>query len=74
MVTLIAKCPRCRSEVDTGFAADQETMYAGEPRLSVLVMCDDCREYQKTMVNDLYLAADVPNVRRESATCSTIGF
>ena len=61
MSILLAKCPQCRIEVDTGISADDCTMRQLGPRLQVLVLCDDCRAYQKMMVRDLYFA-DSPNV------------
>jgi hypothetical protein len=60
MSILLAKCPQCRIEVDTGISADDCTMRQLGPRLQVLVLCDDCRAYQKMMVRDLY-SADSPN-------------
>jgi len=62
MPTLTAKCPRCKSEDDTGIAADQQTMRELGPSLSVLVLCERCREYQKMMVEDLCFAADAPGL------------
>lgn len=59
MRTLSAICPRCRSDVDTGIAADQEMMRQLGPKLSVLILCDNCRKYHKMMVEDLYFAANV---------------
>jgi|GEM_PF-1542689 len=61
MSILLAKCPQCRIEVDTGISADDWTMRQLGPRLQVLVLCDDCRAYQKMMVSELYFA-DSPNV------------
>jgi hypothetical protein len=56
MRKLKATCPRCRTEGDTGVTADEHTLQ--ECRyLGVLVLCDECREYQKVLVKDLYLAA-----------------
>ena len=62
MPTLMSKCPQCRTEADTGIAADQETMRELGPRLSVLMLCDDCREYHKMMVEDLLSIADAPGL------------
>ena len=56
MSILLAKCPQCRIEVDTGISADDWTMRQLGPRLQVLVLCDDCRAYQKMMVRELYFA------------------
>ena len=61
MSILLAKCPQCRIEVDTGISADDCTMRQLGPRLQVLVLCDECRAYQKMLVRDLYFA-DSPNV------------
>ena len=61
MSILLAKCPQCRTEVDTGISADDCTMRELGPRLEVLVLCDECRAYQKMMVRDLYFA-DSPHV------------
>lgn len=57
MSMLMATCPRCRSEVNTGISADERTMEELGPGLKVLVLCDSCRAYQKMMVKDLYFAA-----------------
>ncbi len=54
---LMAMCPRCRTEVSTGVAADETTMHELGPKLEVLVLCDSCREYQRVMVKDLYFAS-----------------
>jgi hypothetical protein len=54
MYMLKATCPRCRAEVDTGLTADEHT-FTNCQELRVLVLCDDCREYQKMLVRDLYL-------------------
>ncbi len=53
---LKATCPRCRNEVDTGVTADEHTLQERGDE-GVLVLCDECREYQKMLVKDLYLAA-----------------
>lgn len=58
MFMLMATCPRCRSEVNTGISADEHTMRELGPGLKVLVLCDTCRAYQKMMVKDLYFAAE----------------
>ena len=58
---LLAKCPQCRTEVDTGISADVCTMRKLGPWVQVLVLCDECRAYQKMMVRELYFA-DSPNV------------
>ena len=60
--TLMAMCPRCRTEVDTGVSADEHTMWELGPKLEVLVMCDSCCEYQRMMVKDLHFAAVEPDV------------
>jgi RNase P subunit RPR2 len=49
-------CPRCRTEVDTGVAADEHTLHECR-EIAVLVLCDECREYHRMLVKDLYLAA-----------------
>ena len=54
MRMLKATCPRCRSEADTGVTADERTL-ASCHDLRVLVLCDECRTYQKMLVADLYL-------------------
>jgi len=59
---LMATCPRCRKEIDTGISADQQTMHELGPTLPVLVLCDNCREYQRMVVKDLYLAPVVKAV------------
>ena len=59
---LTATCPRCRMEVDTGISADEDTMQELGPTLQVLVLCDNCCEYQRMMVKDLHLAPDVTAV------------
>lgn len=58
MSLLKATCPRCRSEVETGVHVDQQTMKELGPKLQVLVLCDYCREYQKMLLQDLYLLAE----------------
>jgi RNase P subunit RPR2 len=57
---LIAICPQCRTEVNTGISVDDQTMNQLAPRLEVLVLCDNCREYQRMMVKDLYFAQAAP--------------
>ncbi len=54
MYMLKAACPRCRTEVETGLTAD-EHMLRDCQDLRVLVLCDECREYQKMLVKDLFL-------------------
>jgi RNase P subunit RPR2 len=56
MSLLKATCPRCRTEVDTGVAADEHTLKDCR-ETAVLVLCDECHEYHKMLVKDLYLAA-----------------
>src|SRR6185503_5766983 len=53
---LMATCPQCRTEMSTGISADEQTMHELGPKLQVLVLCDNCREYQRMMVQDLYFA------------------
>jgi hypothetical protein len=60
--SLMATCPRCRMEVDTGISADEQTIHELGPTLRVLVLCDNCSEYQRMMVKDLYLASVVKAV------------
>ena len=48
--------------MNTGIAADEQTMRELGPKLAVLVLCDGCREYQRMMVNDLYLGKEAPDV------------
>ena len=62
MSLLKATCPRCRSEVNTGLSADHRTLQELGPKLQVLVLCDECRQYQKMLVKDLYLATDTADV------------
>jgi len=62
MSILLARCPRCRTELDTGISADESTMQKLGPRLHVLVVCDDCHVYQKMMVRDLYFACSPEEV------------
>jgi hypothetical protein len=54
---LIATCPRCRTETNTGIAADEQTISELGEKLQVLVLCDDCNEYQRMLVKDLRLSA-----------------
>jgi hypothetical protein len=54
----MAVCPRCRTEANTGLSADDWGTPQQEPKLQVLMLCDDCNEYQKILVNDLQMAAD----------------
>jgi hypothetical protein len=56
MSVLKATCPRCRNEVDTGVTADEHTLDQCQ-EAGVLVLCDECREYQNVLVKDLYFAA-----------------
>lgn len=53
MAILKATCPRCRTEVETGLTADDSTLRSCG-HLRVLVLCDECREYQRLLVRDLY--------------------
>ncbi len=55
MYMLKATCPRCRTEVDTGLTADEQTFRSCQD-LRVLVLCEQCREYQKLLVKDLSVA------------------
>jgi hypothetical protein len=57
MPVLMATCPRCRAEADTGLAASNITVRE-LARQRVLILCDGCREYQKRMVKDLYFAEE----------------
>jgi hypothetical protein len=57
MPILMAKCPRCRAEADTGLAAPNVTVRE-LARQRVLILCGACREYQKRMVKDLYFAEE----------------
>jgi hypothetical protein len=68
MSILKAKCPRCRNELDTGIHADEETFEDLEANLNVLVLCDDCREYQRMLVKDLYTATEQADAFRLIAT------
>lgn len=53
MLALKSICPRCRCEVDIGLSVDAQTI-ATCGDLRVLVLCDDCREYHRVLVRDLY--------------------
>ncbi len=55
MYMLKATCARCRNQVDTGVTTDEHTFEECQ-ELRVLVLCEECREYQKMLVKDLYLA------------------
>jgi len=61
MYMVQATCPRCRSEVDTGLTADEHTFRSCQD-LRVLVLCEECREYQKMLVRDLYLTHTPANM------------
>ena len=52
MSVLNAICPRCRSVVDTGLSADEQSIKNCQ-EFRVLVLCDDCQEYHKMLVRDL---------------------
>ena len=54
MAMLMAMCPRCRTETNTGISADVHTMQELGPTLAVLVLCDSCSEYHRMMVKDLH--------------------
>jgi hypothetical protein len=58
MSMLMATCPQCRTETNTGIFADKRTIQQLGPRLQVLVLCGDCSEYQKMLVEDLHLTAE----------------
>jgi hypothetical protein len=61
MPILLAQCPRCRAEVNTGISADDCTMLEVGSRQEVVVRCDDCRTYHLIKLRDLYFAHS-PNV------------
>ncbi len=56
---LMAMCPRCKIEVNTGVSADTNTIRELGSKLQVLVLCDECRHYHKMLVKDLHLANDL---------------
>ncbi len=58
MPMLMAVCPRCRIETNTGLSADDPTVPPLGPTLEVLVLCDDCSKYQHMLVEQLQLAAE----------------
>ena len=58
---LMAICPRCRTEVNTGISVDNQTMHQLPLGLEVSVMCGNCREYQRMMVKDLFFAQAGPH-------------
>lgn len=58
MALLMATCPRCRDEVNTGIAADKKTFDQLGPSLQVLVLCNACSQYQKMLVHDLHLETE----------------
>ena len=57
MSVLRTKCPMCRSVVDTGIDADEETLQELGPEL-LQVLWGDCRQYQKILVKDLYIGSE----------------
>ena len=59
---LLATCPQCRTKINTGILADEQSLRELGPTLQVLVLCDECRDYQRMMVEDLYLAPVVHSV------------
>jgi hypothetical protein len=56
MAMLVAMCPQCRTEEEIGISADERIREWG-PMVPVLVLCDDCRVWQK-MLRDRCLAGD----------------
>lgn len=58
MNILVATCPRCHSESDTGIFADDRTVRELGPELQVLVLCSPCRTYQKALVRELHMAEE----------------
>ena len=59
MPILMAKCPRCRAEADTGLAAPNVTVRELARQRVLISGAGACREYQKRMVKDLYFAEEV---------------
>jgi hypothetical protein len=59
---LLATCPQCRTKINTGISADEQSLHELGPTLQVLVLCDECREYQRMMVEDFYLAPVIHSV------------
>ncbi len=55
MPVLMATCSRCRSEVNTGISADEQTVQQLEPKSQVFVRCDHCDERQIILVHELRL-------------------
>ena len=56
MNLLMATCPLCRIERDTGIFADENAVRDLGPALQVLVLCNGCREFQKVIVKEFYCA------------------
>ena len=48
---LLATCPQCRTKINTGISADEQSLLELGPTLQVLVLCDECREYQRKQLN-----------------------
>lgn len=57
MAMLVATCPQCRVETNTGISADDDTIHELGPKPAVLVLCDSCRDYQRMMVENLYIVS-----------------
>jgi hypothetical protein len=55
MSMLMGTCPRCRTDVDTGISADEQTIRQLKPTLQILVRCETCNEDQTILVEDLRL-------------------
>jgi hypothetical protein len=58
MNMLMATCPRCHSERDSGLFADDPTVRELGPKLQVLVLCERCRAYHRALVKELYIAEE----------------
>jgi hypothetical protein len=56
MALVVATCPQCRTEEEVAISADQH-VGQWEPVVSVLVLCDDCRGFQKTLRENYYSPA-----------------
>jgi hypothetical protein len=71
MPILLAQCPRCRAEVNTGISADNCTIRELGSRLEVLVLCKHCRTYHLMMLRDLYFAHSPKVVAAETFRLTT---
>ena len=56
MALVVATCPQCRTEEEVANSADQHVGQWG-PVVSVLMLCDDCRGFQKALRENYYSPA-----------------